>query len=259
MCPVLVPFRVRCGSGTGSLEEVVVPAESEISQDSLTAQGVSVEDGSPKEVIPYGVKREDRHPPEHRDTGPQAILRRSRRLLQAVAAAFRTRECGSEIMQEVHSENSGSSIEAKYRALLEQIPAIVFMAYVDRGTSEVYVSPEIEAALGYPREEWLEDPARLMTVFTPTTSSAGAMETAEMFVSGKPLRSSYRVIAQNGRVVWFRCDARMVRRPDGQPWFIHGVAFEITDLKETERALQQERNFASGIVDTVGRPDHGSG
>ena len=41
-----------------------------------------------------------------------------------------------------------SNLEAKYRALLEQIPAVVFMAYLDRGVSEAYVSPEIEAALG---------------------------------------------------------------------------------------------------------------
>jgi len=44
----------------------------------------------------------------------------------------------------------------------------------------------------------------------------------------------------------------MVRRSDGQPWFIHGVAFDISDLKETERALQQERNFVAGILETVG-------
>ena len=59
-------------------------------------------------------------------------------------------------------------------------------------------------------------------------------------------------MARDGRVVWFHCDARMVRRPDGSPWFIHGVAFDISDLKGTERALQQERNVVSAILDTVG-------
>ncbi|MCU1254070.1 MAG: diguanylate cyclase/phosphodiesterase with sensor(s), partial [Candidatus Angelobacter sp.] len=49
-------------------------------------------------------------------------------------------------------------LEAKYRALLEQIPAVVFMAYLDRGIGEAYVSPQIEATLGFSREEWLEDP-----------------------------------------------------------------------------------------------------
>lgn len=173
-------------------------------------------------------------------------------LLQELAATLKRRERGTETMDEVPADPSASSIEAKYRALLEQIPAVVFMAYMDRGTSEAYISPEIEAALEYPRKEWLEDPTRWYDRIHPDDKQRWSMETAEMFVSGKPLRSSYRVISQSGRVVWFRCDARMVRRPDGQPWFIHGVAFDISDLKETERALKQERNFISGILETVG-------
>jgi PAS domain S-box-containing protein len=147
---------------------------------------------------------------------------------------------------------SESNAEAKYRALLEQIPAVVFMAYMDRGVSEAYVSPEIEAALGYSREEWLEDPARWYAHIHPDDKQRWSQEAASMFLSGKPLRSSYRVIARDGRVVWFHCDARMVRKPDGEPWFIHGVAFDISDLKHTERALQQERNVVSAILDTVG-------
>jgi PAS domain S-box-containing protein len=149
-------------------------------------------------------------------------------------------------------EAADLNIEAKYRALLEQIPAVVFMAYVDRGTSEAYVSPEIEAALGYSREEWLEDPVRWYDRIHPLDKQRWSLEAAEMFLSGKPLRSSYRVIARDGRVVWFHCDARMVRRADGQPWFIHGIALDISDLKDTERALQRERNFVAGILETVG-------
>lgn len=149
-------------------------------------------------------------------------------------------------------ESSSYSVEAKYRALLEQIPAVVFMANVDGGTSEAYVSPEIEEALGYSREEWLEDPVRWYERIHPDDKQRWSLEAAEMFLSGKPLRSSYRVIARNGRVVWFHCDARMKRHPNGQPWFIHGVAFDISDLKHTERALQQEQNFVSGILETVG-------
>ncbi len=45
---------------------------------------------------------------------------------------------------------------------------------------------------------------------------------------------------------------KMVRRADGRPWFIHGVGFDITDLKHAEEALQEERNFASAVLDTVG-------
>jgi PAS domain S-box-containing protein len=187
-----------------------------------------------------------------RDPDSIANAKEAERLLQEVAAAFRRRARGIDTMEQDSFDSSTSSVEAKYRALLEQIPAIVFMAYMDRGTSEAYVSPEIEAALGYSREEWMKDPARWHDRIHPEDKQRWSTETAEMFLSGKPLRSSYRVISVTGRVIWFRCDARMVRRPDGQPWFIHGVAFDISDLKETERALQQERNFISGILDTVG-------
>lgn len=145
-----------------------------------------------------------------------------------------------------------SSLEAKYRALLEQIPAVVFMVYLDRGISEAYVSPQIEAALGYSREEWLEDPIRWYQHIHPEDKQRWSTEAASMFLSGKPLRSSYRVVARDGRVIWFHCDAKMMRRPDGQPWFIHGVAFDISDLKHTEEALHQERNVVSAILDTVG-------
>jgi PAS domain S-box-containing protein len=181
-------------------------------------------------------------------------------LLLQLAGVFSTQDAGSP----AHPDRSAfiphppdaaaheSSLEAKYRALLEQIPAVVFMAYVDRGVSEAYVSPEIEAALGYSREEWLEDPVRWYERIHPDDKQRWSLEAAGMFLSGQPLRSSYRVIARDGRVVWFHCDARMVRRPDGQPWFIHGVAFDISDLKHTERALQQERNVVSAILDTVG-------
>src|SRR5271154_6293981 len=144
------------------------------------------------------------------------------------------------------------NLEAKYRALLEQIPAVVFMAYLDRGSSEAYVSPQIEAELGYSQEEWLEDPIRWYQHIHPDDKQRWSLEAAEMFLSGKPLRSAYRVIARDGRVVWFHCDARMMRREDGRPWFVHGVAFDISHLKQVEEELQKERNFVSTILDTVG-------
>jgi PAS domain S-box-containing protein len=149
------------------------------------------------------------------------------------------------------AEERPPNLEAKYRALLEQTPAVVFMAYLDRGMGEAYVSPEIEASLGYSREEWLEDPVRWYERVHPDDKQRWSTEAAGMFLTGRPLRSAYRVLARDGRVVWFQCDARMMRREDGRPWFIHGVAFDISDLKRTEKQLQEERNLASAILETV--------
>ena len=51
---------------------------------------------------------------------------------------------------------AGGSVDARYRALVEQMPAVVFMADLDEGIGEAYVSPQIESALGFSQQEWLE-------------------------------------------------------------------------------------------------------
>jgi PAS domain S-box-containing protein len=126
-----------------------------------------------------------------------------------------------------------------YRALVEQIPAVIFVAYLDRGISEAYVSPQIEAALGFSQEEWLDDPIRWYQQIHPEDRERWSVEAAEMFSQGKHLKSAYRVLARDGKVVWFRCEVKMVRHDDGRPWFILGVGFDITELKRTEEALRE--------------------
>ncbi|HEX4484772.1 MAG TPA: PAS domain S-box protein [Terriglobales bacterium] len=138
------------------------------------------------------------------------------------------------------SENILPSIEARYRVLVEQIPAVVFMAFLDGGLSEAYVSPQIEQMLGFTQEEWLDDPLRWYQQIHPEDKERWSIEAAQTFFTGKPFRSAYRVMARDGRIVWFRCEAKLVRKNDGEPWFIHGVGFDITDLKETELALLRE-------------------
>jgi PAS domain S-box-containing protein len=150
------------------------------------------------------------------------------------------------------SEVPSLHLEERYRALVEQIPAVVFMAYLDKGIGEAYVSPQIEASLGFSQSEWLEDPVRWYQQIHPDDKMRWSTEAAEMFLTGKPLRSAYRVMARDGRVLWFQCEAKMIRREDGRPWFIHGVGVDVTELKQTEGALQQERNLLSAILNTVG-------
>src|SRR5579863_5608712 len=150
------------------------------------------------------------------------------------------------------------NMEAKYRALLDQIPAVVFMAYFDKGIGEAYVSPQIETSLGFSQSEWLEDPVRWYSRIHPDDKMRWSVEAAEMFLSGKTLRSAYRVIARDGRVLWFQCEAKMIRRPDGRPWFIHGVGFDITERKGLEETIleisaREQRRIAQDLHDGLGQ------
>jgi PAS domain S-box-containing protein len=185
--------------------------------------------------------------------GAEPSLAEAQAMLEELAAIFLLDSqenlrvaAGSESAREL------PNMQARYRSLVEQLPAVVFLVYLDRGIGEAYVSPYIEAALGFSQAEWLEDPVRWYRQIHPEDNLRWSEEAAEMFLTGKPLRSTYRVIARDGHVVWFHCEAKMVRSDDGHPWFIQGVAFDITELKQAEEALQQERNFVSAILNTVG-------
>ena len=133
-------------------------------------------------------------------------------------------------------------IEARYRTLVEQVPAVVFMIFLDRGISEAYVSPHIEAALGFSQAEWLDDPLRWYRQLHPADKERWNIETARMVVSGEPLHSVYRIIARDGHVVWFQCEVKMVRTKQERPWFIHGIAFDISGLKKAEEELGKARD-----------------
>ncbi len=126
-----------------------------------------------------------------------------------------------------------------YRILVEQIPAVVFIAFFDRDFGEAYVSPQIEKTLGFTQEEWLNDPVRWYRHVHPEDKERWSSEVAQMFLTGEPLHSVYRVLAKDGRVMWFQCEVKMVRHEDGHPWFIHGVGFDITEQKENEDVLQE--------------------
>ncbi len=139
-------------------------------------------------------------------------------------------------------QDDGLDVVARYETLLEQIPAVVFLVFLDRGIGEAYVSPQIENILGFSQEEWLNDPVQWYRQIHPEDKARWSVEAARMFLAGEPLRSVYRVIARDGRVVWFQCDAKMVRRSDGRPWFIHGVGFDVTELKQAEAGLLQAHN-----------------
>jgi PAS domain S-box-containing protein len=130
--------------------------------------------------------------------------------------------------------------DAKYRSLVDQLPAVVFMASLEGGIGDAYVSPQIEAALGFSQGEWLEDPLRWYAHIHPDDKERWSSEAAQLFVSGTALRSIYRVIARNGKVVWFQCEVKILRSQDGQPYALHGVGFDITSLKEGEQTLSEK-------------------
>jgi PAS domain S-box-containing protein len=130
-------------------------------------------------------------------------------------------------------------VEARYRALVEQIPAVVFLASVEGSLNDIYVSPQIESLLGFTQKEWTSNPVLWFRQLHPDDRDRLSQEFAQTCVTGQPFRSIVRVFSRDGALVWVHAEARLVRDESGRPLFLRGVGFDITEQQKAEHTRRQ--------------------
>jgi PAS domain S-box-containing protein len=129
--------------------------------------------------------------------------------------------------------------EARSRALVEQIPAIVYEMGPDDERRTLYVSPAVEDILGYERQEWLDQPDIWTELLHPDDREIELAAHDLHNETGEPWSREYRLIASDGRAVWVRDQAVLVHDPESDrdrgTW--HGVMLDITAQKRAEEDL----------------------
>lgn len=131
--------------------------------------------------------------------------------------------------------------EHLFRTLVEQIPAITYM-YTEtapgsgRFTTN-YNSPQFERILGYPPNEWQQNPDLWLSLLHPDDREGVLAEEERTNRTGEPFRMEYRLVARDGHVVWVWEQGVLVRDEPGQPRQWLGVINDITERKEAEERL----------------------
>ena len=142
--------------------------------------------------------------------------------------------------------------EARYRSIVEQVPAIFYTEALDHRV--IFVSPKIETILGYTPEEWMSDPGFWKRSVHPDDLERVGAEDESTNQSSEPFQIEYRVIRKDGRMVWLRDQASLVK-DGGKPLFWQGVMYDISAEKESETALrtseERYRMLAENMSDTV--------
>jgi PAS domain S-box-containing protein len=145
--------------------------------------------------------------------------------------------------------------EARYRTLVETAPAAMYTQVIDqddpRISKTVYISPQAVELIGYTVEETIADPALWRTIIHPDDRERVWAADAETNETGGPFVDEYRMIAKDGRVVWIRDEATLVRDAEGRPLLWQGFMLDITERKEAEErleyALRVEREAAERL------------
>jgi diguanylate cyclase (GGDEF)-like protein/PAS domain S-box-containing protein len=123
-----------------------------------------------------------------------------------------------------------------YEALVQSIEGIVWEA--DARTFQfVFVSRQAEHLLGYPVERWLTDPTFWRDHLHPEDREWATAYCTKATEEIRDHDFEYRMVAADGRTVWFRDLVHVVVDEKGSPAKLRGIMVDITKQKVGEERL----------------------
>lgn len=144
-----------------------------------------------------------------------------------------------------------SSAEVRYQRIVEQLPAITYIAEFGEAGRWEYVSPQIELFLGFSAKEWLAAKGLWLRQVHPDDRAQVMAVEEHCLRTGEAIDVEYRMMARDGRILWFRDRGQIVREVDGGV-LQHGFMLDITDRKEAEAALMKLSRQTNMILNSAG-------
>src|SRR5688500_17943641 len=126
--------------------------------------------------------------------------------------------------------------------LIEEIDGVVWE--MDARTWQfTFVSGRAEALLGYPAEQWLEEPDFWPRHIHPDDRERAVALCREATARGADHQFDYRMISADGRVVWLRDYVRVSPDEHGDPVCLRGVMIDVSEHTRSASAarVSQER------------------
>jgi diguanylate cyclase (GGDEF)-like protein/PAS domain S-box-containing protein len=152
--------------------------------------------------------------------------------------------------QATSAEVTAALSELQARALVERLPAIVYVSEAGIDAPWHYVSAQAEAILGFAPEEWLADPYLWARRIHPDDRERVFARELELKEPGAP--EEYRMLHRDGRTVWVRDHAALLADELGRlRW--HGVLSDITDRKLAEAESQRRAAQQAAVAFLGGR------
>ncbi len=129
--------------------------------------------------------------------------------------------------------------EARYRTLIEYLPAVVYEQANDDRQTSTYFSPQVEKLTGFSMAEILDQPPgeSWHDFLHPDDRARVAAEEARSVASGAPFRCEYRLVRRDGGYVWVRDECEPVRDEAGEIVSWQGVLLDITERIQVEQAF----------------------
>ncbi len=137
----------------------------------------------------------------------------------------------------------------EHLSLAQQAARIGSFEY-DFRTGQAYSSPELESLYGIVPGGLNKSYSEWNKFVHPDDLSKAADELKVAVESGEH-DSEIRIIRTDGSIRWLHSKGKVYYRPDGTPERLVGVNMDITGRRETEDALQHQKQLYKSLVDSI--------
>lgn len=142
----------------------------------------------------------------------------------------------AEVGERQRAETALRVSQHKFETLVNSIDGLVWEA--DPLSYEfTFVSQQAERLLGYPHDQWLNEPAFWQNHLHQDDRQRAIEFFRQAVARNKSHHFEYRMIAADGRVVWIRDSASVVLEGN-KPVLLRGVLLDITEQKTAEEEME---------------------
>ena len=134
----------------------------------------------------------------------------------------------------IQSEQENKELEAKYSALIKSIPAITYTAALDKNSTTLYISEQIESLIGFTPKECTSNANILFEQLYPQDRKRVKKSINESHKSYLPFTCEYRMLDRKGNIKWIKDEANIVKDENNVPLCFQGLMHDITARKQIE-------------------------
>ncbi|MGZ6546055.1 MAG: PAS domain-containing protein, partial [Actinomycetota bacterium] len=156
-----------------------------------------------------------------------------------------------DITERREAEEHLRETEERFRAIVEHVPAGIYVDAPDTSMQTLYVSPQVQAITGIPEDEWIGDADSWVQALHPDDREDVLGRYLAALAAEEPWSDEYRMRTRDGRTIWVHDETTLIHDDEGRNAMLLGVMSDITERKLAEHALreseQREREAAERL------------